>query len=121
MIGKKFRWITGGDRGGLSDHYCEGVVLGIVRKKESLFKSWPRKQCKWGNHIVDRSVRYDRAILKNLNHDPSKRSSPVYFIAQLEKLTQPLGPKRKKENHTASMRNHVIEKEERKYLRRPGY
>ena len=63
LIGKEFTWIQGGNSEG--DHYCTGTVIGVVKKGESLFKKFPQNKFDWAYYVVDRSVRYDRAILKN--------------------------------------------------------
>ena len=87
LIGKEFTWIQGGNSEG--DHYCTGTVIGVVKKGESLFKKFPQNKFDWAYYVVDRSVRYDRAILKNSRYDSSNRKSIQYFIVMVNKLSQP--------------------------------
>lgn len=113
MIGQTFRWIQGGKRGGESDNYCEGTLIGIVAKGDSLFRAYPRKIYLWRDYIVDVSARYSRAVLKNMNKDGAE-----YFVAQMSKISQPVSGS--KENNAKGAVAHPPRQASRKFLRRPG-
>jgi len=116
LIGKEFTWIQGGNSAG--DHFCTGTVIGVVKKGESLFKKFPQNKFDWAYYVVDRSVRYDRAILKNSRYDSSNRKSIKYFVVMVNKLSQPRSISESIRFHE-EVRESSTKKKNRKYLISP--